>query len=95
MMEPTFDAKNLGIIASATPAILIPDLSIYPNPATDLLHISISGDKEHRVSLSNIYGQVLDQWSIHETGSLNISSLSPGIYLINVDGLISKKFIKR
>jgi len=94
-MEPTFNAINHGMIASALPSISIPDLIIYPNPATDLLHISIEDDEDHRVSLLNIYGQLLDQWNYKVSESINIGSLSPGIYLINVDGLISRKFIKR
>lgn len=94
-MTPTFSAENNSILAGTPEEIQLPDVTIYPNPASDLLNIRTGDDGEHQGSLFNIFGQCLQQWIIEGSSTIDVSSLSPGIYLISVDGKSGVKFIKR
>ena len=94
-MSPTFAAKNNTIISATQNQCRIPGLSLYPNPATDRLHVIIDEGFDHQVKIFNIFGQQIGQRQIATEGTIDISNLNPGIYFINVDELVSKKFIKR
>jgi hypothetical protein len=62
-------------------------LSVYPNPATNLLNVNISNAifKNSIVSIYNVSGQQLMNSTMNGTNTaLNIESLSNGIYFINV-----------
>jgi len=94
-MDPTFAARNGSLIASSPVISRIPELSLYPNPATDFLNIRMDDEAEHDLNLYNVFGQCLEQWQFSGKGTIDVSSLSPGIYLISLDGKTGAKFIKR
>jgi hypothetical protein len=65
-------------------------ISVYPNPATDLIRISFSSAGRYEVSVLNISGQLMNK-SVLVTGNstvLDVHDLKEGIYfvLINHDG---------
>lgn len=67
---------------------------IYPNPAQNILYIE-SQNTIKKVSVFNLVGQNLLNTN-EET--INVSSLTNGIYLLKIEtdkGIISRKFIKR
>lgn len=67
-------------------------VSIFPNPATDL--ITISGNKQEEVFIANASGQVMHTTMlINGSKTINISSWLPGIYLIRTNNNVLK-FIK-
>jgi len=67
--------NNVGIdIYSST-------LSVYPNPATNLLNIS--GDLVVEVKIYNNMGQLILMQ--HHTNTINVSGLPNGIYLLHVE----------
>ncbi len=69
---------------TGTETDLLSGLSIYPNPATDVLMIS-NDNTVDRVQMVNIFGSVvLDQNLQGTSGKLDISALSPGIYFVTV-----------
>lgn len=94
-MTATFDAENESIIASAPAAPMLPDVTLYPNPAGDMLNIRVGDDEQHQLCLYNIFGQCLQQMPVNGIQIMDVSSLEPGIYLITVDGKSGAKFIKR
>ena len=70
------------------------DIVIYPNPTSTTL--TINDNKNYDLKIFNTLGQVLLQ--INDTNTIDVSSLSDGVYLINItDGIISltKRFIKQ
>ena len=77
-----FDVRS-----SAGIAAIENTLSVYPNPAVDLLNVSIDGVKR----VYDLTGKLLIESS---STSLDISSLNQGIYLLNVNG-INQQFMKR
>lgn len=94
-MTATFKAENGSIIASAPGKIQLPEVTLYPNPAGDLLNIRVGDNEEHQLCLYNMFGQCLKQEILLGVKTMDVSSLGPGFYLITVDGKSTSKFIKR
>ena len=69
---------------TGTETDLLSGLSIYPNPATDVLMVSNDNNID-RVQMVNIFGSVvLDQTMQSNLGKLDVSAMSPGIYFVTV-----------
>jgi len=79
--------KNIGL----------PDLHIYPNPASANLSISYSGTIQS-ISIIEMTGREAMQIDIHSTQStFNIEQLSPGVYTVIIhtaDGTDAKRLVK-
>ena len=70
------------------------DIVVYPNPTSTSL--TINGNKNYDLKIFNTLGQVLLQ--INDTNTIDVSSLSNGVYLINItDSIksITKRFTKQ
>jgi len=66
-------------------------MKLYPNPATDNLSVAISSNEHANADLTivNLMGQVMysDNVALNEGNNLlnvNISNLTPGVYMINI-----------
>ncbi len=76
-------------------------INIYPNPAEDILNINIVSDANTAVNKVYIYsvsGQLLFEQVGKNNFQLNISSLTPGIYIVktNANNIIyNQKIIKK
>lgn len=77
------------------------DLSIYPNPATQLLFIGKESDKKYsEISIIDMSGKLILQKKDHQAGkAIDVSALVPGAYLIvskSIEGKVYKnKLIKK
>jgi hypothetical protein len=73
-------------------------LQIYPNPASDLLHIKVEAALFNSYSVTNIMGGELFSGSIiQNTTELNIDMLPAGLYFVNlkgVNGNLVHRFVK-
>jgi hypothetical protein len=69
---------------------LLTDIKVYPNPAKDILYISNTTNEDYRIF--EMGGKLINSGKL-ERGSVNVSSLVKGAYMIQV-GDISKRFIK-
>ena len=67
------------------------DISIYPNPIIDFLHINI---KNSRVSISDISGRMLFNNYIIADQTLDVSFLPPGTYFLSIN-TNTYQFIKK
>ncbi|MCW3466992.1 reprolysin-like metallopeptidase [Chitinophaga nivalis] len=74
---------------------------VFPNPATDVLNLNLTGYKgKSDVRIVDLKGNVVLYREVNATNSqLNISTLSPGIYIIRVKNGVKEvnvtKFIKQ
>ena len=88
------NAININQPPPPPPTDPITELVIYPNPVSNVLHIS--GDMTGKyIEISTIIGQRI--MSTFGTNKIDVSSLSDGVYLISVvdlSGSVTKKFIK-
>lgn len=69
-------------------------LSVYPTLAKDIVNIK-TNDKIEKVQLFDISGKLI---STTKSNSINVSSLSSGVYIINIKTdkeVVSKKIIKQ
>ncbi len=65
------------------------DFYIYPNPAKDVVYIT-GGDDKLRCRIFLISGKLMKS-EIVETNKIDLSGLKQGIYLLEIDGFVSKK----
>ena len=75
------------------------DLNIYPNPANNLLNISITSNTEAvNIKVYNVMGQIINDFNIKKKNTqLDLSDFSKGIYFLGIDNgeqTMLKKFIK-
>jgi len=75
------------------------DFKIYPNPANDVLHVQTNNNPVNTVNIEDVLGNIV--YSSISSGSqqvdLPISTLSKGIYIINISttkGMIRSRFVK-
>lgn len=62
-------------------SITVKDLHVYPNPAVDMLYLSLQVPLE-KVEMYNVMGQRV-KILLNPDRKLNVSDLSPGIYLLH------------
>ena len=67
-------------------------LTIYPNPAKDILRISNITDNQE-ITIYSINGEVMKRLTISEDNYIDISDLHAGMYVISAGNIFSK-FIK-
>lgn len=65
--------------------IQIEELSIYPNPAKDVLNVSINNNENAKAYLINAQGVIITEFNIlNGKAKLNTSGISDGLYFLNV-----------
>ncbi|MFN0082084.1 MAG: DUF4832 domain-containing protein [Ferruginibacter sp.] len=97
--EPTTGYNNLqqtiklrkGIISSNKSK-----LSIYPNPASDFIHIQTDSYEKEEIQIYNSIGQLIKTAAFLNTGKIDVSEFKNGIYIIRLKNnpSFSFKFVK-
>ena len=73
-------------------------LSLYPNPATDVLHLNYEAAKIEQIEVYDNMGRKLGNYVEMDKTSINIGGLVPGVYTLRVklDGIqTNHMFIKK
>jgi uncharacterized repeat protein (TIGR01451 family) len=69
------------------------DVSIYPNPASDLLTIKTVTNKKLAYTFTDLMGKKVLNGTLKNSNQVSIVSLKPGIYILNlIDGTSQKQF---
>lgn len=75
------------------------NISLYPNPATDVINISVQGNNSGmNAEIYNVSGQMVHRAVVQNNSSINISNLPDGMYYIKLKGETAngmQKFIKQ
>lgn len=97
-MVPTFSAENSytylseGDLAETVEV----ELSVYPNPATDLIYVVTGKTEPVGYQLFDLNGRLIYTGTVDNHSTVDISSLENGVYLVYVPELNScQKIIKR
>lgn len=71
-------------------------LSVYPNPVTENLTVSMDFKKSETVEIYSLDGRKISESNINSTNNMiNVSKLNKGVYLLKIKGTdIVQKFIK-
>ncbi len=63
-------------------------LTVYPNPASDILCIKTSANKYPLLRIFDVQGRIVMQKPVSETSTwLNVSDLQPGIYMLQLSNI--------
>jgi len=95
--ESDFSNEACDAFWDAIPELSLNDISIFPNPSTGLVHISIDNYyKAIDVSVYNILGELVKEMKTLETDHLNIdlSNNERGVYFIKI-ATDHDSFVKR
>jgi hypothetical protein len=84
MMRPVFGKKvpppPVGITESEN---YIKDLSVFPNPANELINLKSVGDRNISYELLDLTGRVIDKsLASSATHSIHSASIAPGVYFL-------------
>ncbi|KFC22549.1 endonuclease I [Epilithonimonas lactis] len=87
---------NLGTLVVNDVKNKINEISIYPNPVADVLNINGDVGKVKSAKIYDLSGKLIKNINdpFINKKSINVSSLFPNTYILNIDGR-SIKFIKR
>lgn len=62
------------------------EMKVYPNPVYDTFFVETNTNTDKRISLYDVAGKkLIEKYSFEETTLIDTTSLSPGIYLLNVE----------
>lgn len=95
-IEFAFNGAETALIENAP--MFIPQeltISVYPNPTVDYLNVNAELSKDAEFSIVTTSGNVIQKGKTQ--GSINVSSLSAGLYVLVVQdyaGIKSTKFYK-
>jgi hypothetical protein len=68
-----------------TPAFTQNQISIYPNPATDVVYINANGNTVSQATLYDISGCVVREYTNVAGAGISISGLQKGMYVIKIE----------
>jgi|GEM_PF-1624618 len=69
-------------------------VAVYPNPTSKELSIDASGQKIDRATIYDIHGQIVIDASSPAQNKVDVSSIAPGIYFIEVQSMGSSTRVK-
>ena len=88
-----------GDSSLSTSNVKINEVSLYPNPTSDVLKVKLLKNEKSKIEIYDLSGKIVKQMDANSDNiELNVSSLAKGNYLINIvtpSQTISKKFIKK
>ena len=94
---------NFGLISSVNTHDLNSNLVLYPNPVEDQLtfRLSFLSSGYYNIDVIDLYGRKLISQNVYLDRSsyrdINVSSLSPGLYILNIsneDKVVNRRFVK-
>lgn len=96
------DKSSVGVVKTIDAVLSIientdDNINIYPNPAKDIVKLSVATSQQSAVRIYNVIGMKVDEIEMNSNEiEINVSGYKPGIYFINVEtsnGNIIKKMI--
>ncbi len=66
------------------------NLVLYPNPSSDIFRIKSDDNEVLKINIYSLQGQLVHQGNYQSEQDINVSNLSSGLYLVQVNGLTIK-----
>ncbi|GGG54455.1 T9SS type A sorting domain-containing protein [Epilithonimonas arachidiradicis] len=88
---PAYQCTSLAVSDLAKNSV-----SVYPNPVTEKLTVSMNFKKAETAEIYSLEGRKISETNINSNNNvINVSTLSKGVYLLKIKGTdIAQKFIK-
>jgi len=77
-----FHPINKEVSTSISEVVSRKNISIYPNPAKNILHIVKNTNAIHEYSIYGVIGGLAQKGSLYKEAGINIQNLSPGVYIL-------------
>jgi hypothetical protein len=85
------DTAGISILVGLANVNPQTSVSVYPNPAHDVLNITLEGVHPYRIT--NNLGQTVAEGLLNNN-QLQIEALAQGVYYLNIEGVKRLRFIK-
>ncbi|MFT4600889.1 MAG: hypothetical protein ACI857_001066 [Arenicella sp.] len=94
-LTPTFGTQNDALAGQEETIQEIESFKLYPNPAKEILNISLTGGNFEELRIYNLQGQevLYKQTNSAQNIILDISNLEKGTYVIQISNMKSQKFV--
>ena len=91
------DAPGPGKTGFNTTNLKAGDITVYPNPVSDMVTVTSSQELITNIAVVNVNGQKVGEYNFTDAGVANISlaKLPPGTYLLRINNSISKVVTKK
>ena len=93
-----FDAQNFDLYpfqgTLSVSKVELQNISIYPNPASEIIEIEVESLNKKDIKIYNLLGQDLTHLTSYNSNKLNISKLSTGCYILKVKTFTKKVYKK-
>lgn len=94
-LRPWLDPLNLNVMTlngwalSTQDKTLETSVDVYPNPATNILNIRISGAENHdfRMKITDIFGNLVKEQPLNQSGrstTIDIQDIMPGLFFLEI-----------
>lgn len=70
------------------------NLVLYPNPGSNVIRIKSDKNEELKINIYSLQGQLVHQGVYQTDEDINVTNLSSGLYLVQVNG-VTIKFSKK
>lgn len=73
------------------------NINLYPNPVVDVLHLGITSTQPIIYQITDLQARVVKQGKMTATNSVDVNSLTPGVYVIRLRAnskVYTSKFVK-
>jgi hypothetical protein len=77
--------QNVNKLGSHYPTLQEAGISIFPNPVNDILNITFQQQGDYQITIYSSLGQSLYSQHTASNGSINLSSLPAGVYLVQIN----------
>jgi hypothetical protein len=94
MMRPVFGACQ-DFLSGVNEIESADNISLYPNPTDALINFSMPDDDVYMLNLMDARGQLLYEAAIKNNSTVDISSLSDGIYVALLRNALTGKVFSR
>jgi Secretion system C-terminal sorting domain/Copper type II ascorbate-dependent monooxygenase, N-terminal domain len=94
----TYDNCNYAPVTTAVNELTVVDATVYPNPTSGLLDITLNGTSECKVQVADISGRGVAAGKLNAGyNSMDLSSLAAGVYfitLVDLNGAMKAKTMR-
>lgn len=91
------DDITIKIVVGISEPISLKNIKIYPNPASDYIHLELSKHQDINIEVTTIAGKIVLQKKFTNAYSINmkISELPKGLYFLVIENKNKEKIIKK
>jgi spore coat protein CotH len=91
---PTFSANNNSVGINEISNDIPAQISLYPNPATDLVQIQLLDDNQRDLEIYNAFGQQIERKGYTSFYSISTSDWAAGVYYVRCGESVKKLVIR-